>query len=371
MTSRPGPGIGQVRRRPSQPVNNTPQYAQNCIDPSLSEAERRPAEETLTKNRGPGNIKVKAAQLDKLHTVTHDAVRLPPRGKPLLFFSSLTSSSAELPLQSPHGQSSTTSTNLPVPPRPGSSLPGDISQQPRILPGGTGVKDVAIVKAPSPDAPPPSIIFAGGSKSCLYLAQQTTDLDSETADFFPWTGSHPEDTLSEALVKGGISNKPQIMNETNTARPSLWTNLKNKAGLSNLSTLFVAVLEKRQACGRLTTPNTFKPPPRLTLRDSTREAWLHDLANPTVGLRRLSRTIPHGITGKVLLDQCLNKNIPIPRAMWLAKCVGINEMRSHKRKGQAGTITWVRGWTSSVEQFLDSTIATIGQLEWKPRITYA
>jgi mediator of RNA polymerase II transcription subunit 12 len=46
-------------------------------------------------------------------------------------------------------------------------------------------------------------------------------------------------------------------------------------------------------------------------------------------------------------------------------------MRSHKRKGQAGTITWVKGWTSAVQQFLDSTIATIGQQDWKPRITYA
>lgn len=161
------------------------------------------------------------------------------------------------------------------------------------------------------------------------------------------------------------------MNETNTARPSLWPNLKNKAGLSTLSSVFVAILEKRQASNRLTAPNTFKPPPRLTLRDSTREAWLHDLSNPTVGLRRLSRTIPHGITGKALLDQCLNKNIPVPRAMWLVRCVGLNEMRSHQRKGQAGTITWVRGWTSSVEQFLDSTIANIALAEWKPRMTHA
>lgn len=198
-----------------------------------------------------------------------------------------------------------------------------------------------------------------------------TDVGIEAADLFPWTGSHPEDVLSEALVKGGISNKSQIMNETNTARPSLWANLKNKSGTSTLSTLFVAVLEKRQSCSRLAAPNTFKPPPRLTLRDSTRESWLHDLANPSVGLRRLSRTIPHGITGKVLLDQCLNKNIPIPRALWLAKCVGINEMRAHKRKGQAGTITWVRGWTSSVEQFLDGVISSIGQQDWKIRITYA
>ena len=191
------------------------------------------------------------------------------------------------------------------------------------------------------------------------------------ADVFPWTGRQAEDTLSEALVKAGVQSKPHIMNETNTARPSLWSNLKNKSGLTTLSTLFVAVLEKRQQTGRRQLPHAFKPPPRLTLRDSTREQWLHDLANPATSLRRLSRTIPHGLTGKVLLEQCLNKHIPLPRALWLAKCVGINELRAHKRKGQAGTITWGRGWTSSVEHFIDGVIAAIGQGDWKPRITYA
>jgi mediator of RNA polymerase II transcription subunit 12 len=73
----------------------------------------------------------------------------------------------------------------------------------------------------------------------------------------------------------------------------------------------------------------------------------------------------------VLLEQCLNKNIPLPRALWLARCVGINELRAHKRKGQAGTVTWVRGWTSSVEQFLDSILSGIGTGEWKQRITYS
>jgi mediator of RNA polymerase II transcription subunit 12 len=200
-------------------------------------------------------------------------------------------------------------------------------------------------------------------------------MQPETADLSPWMGSHPEDVLSETLVKGGISNKSQIMNETNTARPSLWPNLKNKSGMSTLSNLFVAVLEKRQNSSRLNAPHTFKPPPRLTLRDSTREIWLRDLANPVVRLGRLSRTIPTGVTGKALLEQCLNKNIPIPRAIWLAKCIGINEIRTHKRKGQAGGndyyVTWARGWTSAVEQFLESLVVCIGQEEWKPRITYA
>ncbi|KAF1958736.1 hypothetical protein CC80DRAFT_441342 [Byssothecium circinans] len=353
MTSRPGPGVqeslqhrgGASAYAPGRRAAN-PQHGQQD---SVVEVERAPIEERERERVTKARYKGKPIPLDAIQTTPSESTRPAPKGKPQLFFSHAVAGGSELSSQV-HPLA-----NLPVPPRPGSSAPGEAPQQRRILPGGAGVKSEPAVKLQSYDAPAPAVVFPG----------------AKTADLFPWTGNHPEDVLSEALVKGGISNKSQIMNETNTARPSLWSNLKNKSGVSTLSTLFVAVLEKRQSCSRLTVPNSFKPPPRLTLRDSTRETWLHDLANPMVGLRRLSRTIPHGITGKVLLDQCLNKNIPISRAVWLAKCVGINEMRTHKRKGQAGTITWVRGWTSSVEQFLEGTITTIGQQDWKPRITYA
>lgn len=339
MTSRPGPGIHEqsrgsgvpprppaVRRRPSKPLNTAlPQP--DCIDPALDD-ERPPA------LNGAG-----------------EPARPLPRGRPQLYFGTAPTDGGDLP---PHPSFPYQPTaNLPVPPRPGSVHLRDAASQRRIVPGGTGVKEHPSIQPPEVVSAP--VHFPGG----------------KAADVFPWTGNNPEDTLTEALVKGGISNKPQIMNETNTARPSLWSNLKNKSGLPTLSTLFVAVLEKRQQAGRLQEPNTFKPPPRLTLRDTAREQWLYDLSNPAIGLRRLSRTIPHGLTGKVLLEQCLNKNIPLSRALWLAKCVGINELRAHKRKGQAGTVTWVRGWTSSVEHFLDGILSGVGTGDWKQRMTYS
>src|SRR4029077_20099276 len=126
------------------------------------------------------------------------------------------------------------------------------------------------------------------------------------------TGNHPEDNLNEDTAKGGYYDRilpPH--NETNTARPSLHVQLKYRSGLQVLSSVFAAALEKRQGQSKVAAASTFKPPPRVTLTDNKREAWLRDLANSSVPLRRLSRTIPHGIRGKVLLDHCLGKWIPI------------------------------------------------------------
>lgn len=197
------------------------------------------------------------------------------------------------------------------------------------------------------------------------------------ADFLPWNGNHTEDVLSESTTKQGFYDKIQISQaESSTARPSIWSSLKHKSGLQILSSLVVSVLDQRQAHGTNIAACTFKPPPRVTLTDSKREAWLRDLANPTIPLRRLSRTIPHGVRGRALLDQCLGKNVPTARALWLAKCVGANEIRAFKRKGAGGAFAvggetkWIRDWTANVEQFLDAIMGSCSSSEWKDNMTY-
>lgn len=166
-------------------------------------------------------------------------------------------------------------------------------------------------------------------------------------------------------------------NETGSARSAIFPALKHKSGLQTLSSLFTNVLAQRRAHGQINSASTFKPPPRVTVTDTKREMWLKDLANPTISLRRLSRSIPHGIRGKVLLEQSLSKNIPIERAVWLAKCVGANELRSFRRKGASGTFAmggeakWIRDFTVCVEQFLESIIGSCGEKDFKARITYA
>ncbi|KAJ6444090.1 RNA polymerase II mediator complex component Srb8 [Purpureocillium lavendulum] len=201
-------------------------------------------------------------------------------------------------------------------------------------------------------------------------------LFSGHADFFPWAGNHHEDKWSPEAIQKGTWDKGS-QNEASSARLAVLPALKQKSGLNALSSIFMGVLNQRRHRGQVTAPSTFKPPPRVTLTDTKRELWLKDLANPTISLRRLSRTIPHGIRGRILLDQCLNKAVPTERAVWLAKCVGANEIRAFKRKGAGGALPlggewkWVRDWTIFVEQFIEATISSFADPDWKARVTYA
>lgn len=201
-------------------------------------------------------------------------------------------------------------------------------------------------------------------------------LFSGRADFFPWSGHHHEDDWSSESASKGIWEK-QSSAEMSSARTAIFPSLKQKTGLNALSSIFMGVLNQRRQRGQVTAPSTFKPPPRVTLTDTKREVWLKDLANPSTPLRRLSRTIPHGIRGRALLDQCLNKKVPTERAVWLAKCVGANEIRANKRKGVNGAVViggeykWCRDWTMFVEQFVDSVMNAAGKDGWKANVTYA
>lgn len=183
--------------------------------------------------------------------------------------------------------------------------------------------------------------------------------------------------MSEQTSKTGFLNKPLVTNESNTARPQLWSHLKNKGGVSTLSSLFVSLMDKRQLGGRMADSSTFKPPPRVAMSNSRREAYLGELADPSIPMRKLNRSVPHTISGRVLLDQCLTKKIPIPRAVWLAKCIGANDFRAFKRKSATGVATmgselkWTKDWTIHVEQFLKCVVMNVGEPQWKSDIDYA
>jgi hypothetical protein len=203
-------------------------------------------------------------------------------------------------------------------------------------------------------------------------------LGEKRAGYFPWAGRHPEDVLNEVNVKQGYYDRPPNPpeRELNSARVPLYAAFKHKSGIDSLSALFSLVLEAKNTHGLLGSASTFKPPPRVTLAEAKRKSWIADLADSSVHLRRLSRTIPQGIRGHILLEQCIQMSVPLSRAIWFAKCVGANEIRTLKRKGTttavaAGAETkWLREWTLQVEQFIETILSQCGEENWKADVQY-
>ncbi|KAL8354874.1 hypothetical protein RB601_000583 [Gaeumannomyces tritici] len=237
-----------------------------------------------------------------------------------------------------------------------------------------GPSDASGSTTPAKAAGAPARAVSTGSAGASALAA------GASADFFPWLGDHPEDQFSATVIKEGYFDKAPSTPETSSAKALVFQTLKQTTRLQGLSVVYTEVLRHRRTLGLVSSLSSFKPPPRVTLTDTKREVWVKDLANPAITLRRLSRTIPHGIRGRVLLDQCLNKKVPIERAVWLAKCVGANEIRAVRRKGtgqsapalaMGGEAKWTRDWTVCVEQFVEGTITAIKSEDWKWRVDYA
>lgn len=205
-------------------------------------------------------------------------------------------------------------------------------------------------------------------------------VNDRPAGYFPW-GARPsaEDQLSEVNVKQGYYDRPPNPpeKELNTARVPLYHAFKHRSGVESLSTIFSIILEAKSKHNMLSSASAFKPPPRVTLSEPKKKTWIGELADPAVPLKKLSRTIPQGIRGQGLLEQCLQNNVPLSRAIWFVKCVGANEIRTLKRKGttQAAAVggerNWLKDWTVNVEQYVEAVLNQNGQTSWKQNLQYA
>ena len=209
-------------------------------------------------------------------------------------------------------------------------------------------------------------------------------------DFYPSKGTEEEYVLSEKAITDGFENKSIVQvqlhphsaiaqrhtpanssclqNESSSsAQDSIGQSMLEKPTLQNFSQFILSVLHHRAKDSIIKTPTTFRVPPRVTLTDQKREQYLRDLANPAQSLRRLTRQVPHGIRGRLLLEQICTKSVPVKRAVWFIRVISVNELRAVKRKGlpkgaqESVETKWLTEWTGQVATFLENVIEELGK----------
>lgn len=202
-------------------------------------------------------------------------------------------------------------------------------------------------------------------------------------DFQVWKQTEHDDLIMKNHLQKGYV-KPQLVKNEEQSGRQLITELLNRSstssslipssnGTSNVAMnqkdlkldlmgqIFVDALHKRKIFNSVKVKDSYKPPPRVTLTEHKKELWLRKLADPNVPLTELSRSIPHGLRNKILLEQCLNHQIPIYRAVWLIKCVSSNMQRQLKRKSSnngnnISVNKWIIEWTDQINSFFESII---------------
>ncbi|CAE7226860.1 unnamed protein product [Rhizoctonia solani] len=167
---------------------------------------------------------------------------------------------------------------------------------------------------------------------------------SNTADlgypgFDPPRPGQPEDTLTEQNVKQGYTfvntALGNVSNDSFSAHGLIYGSLKpsrNRSALALLGDLMSAVYEVRAESSSSISPHNYKLPPRMTLNDTRKTAWLAELSNPTVPLSKLAKTVLHLPKAPDLLDILYNNNVTVPRAVWYVRILGANETLSAKSR---------------------------------------
>ncbi|KAK0551897.1 RNA polymerase II mediator complex subunit [Tilletia horrida] len=288
--------------------------------------------------------------------------------------------------------------------RPGSSslAPADPS---------TGLTASALHPASGPSSYPSKAKFADArsedtSKNCPtpysleplpvrpYLHPYAAGL--ATPDFYPATADQPEFSLDPRVTREGFQSQSQTNSEAFSVRNIAYERLSTPGVLSALSALLHNVVHLREPSQAIPSstfsgikPHSFRAPGRVTLNDLKLGNYIRQLADPSIPLHRLARSVPHGSKGERLLDMLwlgapppaqqsnhglrvatsatasagsmmagaagpnatinVPSSVPVERAIWFIRVVGASEIQSARNRSTNYTVEWsvtVTSWLS-------------------------
>ncbi|KAJ1979917.1 hypothetical protein H4R35_001322 [Dimargaris xerosporica] len=208
--------------------------------------------------------------------------------------------------------------------------------------------------------------------------------------FFPQLSRQPEDQLTERNVRHGYAGHAVIDADASSIHDLMFDRLQDGDFVRKLGTYALDIL--RQQSAALTTTNSeasrtsptklertlstdssrlstdvqtnftgprwhlaakigtrsyFQPPVTKYIADTTeRDKWWQQLADPTVPLVTLAKSIPRGQRMDRLLETLVQHLVPLTRAIWVIQVVGCDEIQAAMQtKGGQPLVQAVEGYT--------------------------
>ncbi|KAJ8455905.1 hypothetical protein ONZ45_g18844 [Pleurotus djamor] len=174
--------------------------------------------------------------------------------------------------------------------------------------------------------------------------------------FHPPRPGQDEDILSEQNVKNGFVADHPVSAESFNAQAII--KIDNDA-LSKLEDLMNAVFARKAQQLPSIPSSTFRMPSRVTLTDAKRQSWFATLADSSVPLHKIGKSVPHGVKGHDLLDLLHSNNVAIPRAIWLLRVLGANETAGLRNKPSYNPTSYSIEWTGVMTSYVKKQLLDI------------
>ncbi|KAI9492408.1 hypothetical protein BDB00DRAFT_765585 [Zychaea mexicana] len=181
---------------------------------------------------------------------------------------------------------------------------------------------------------------------------------------YPQRPNQIEDVTTESNVRTGFIDRPAVSNEHTCAYDMVYSKLQDdQRVLEDLGSFAVDVLKRKRNAAKITGTSTFKPPMRSTLIESKKEQWMHELASGTQPLRKLAKNVPHGFKGEKLLETLAMRQVPLLRAAWYIKVVGLSEMSQRNANNNATSVSQAYQWTTVVVSHLRRQLSELSSAQ--------
>ncbi|KAI8926942.1 hypothetical protein BC831DRAFT_206471 [Entophlyctis helioformis] len=135
----------------------------------------------------------------------------------------------------------------------------------------------------------------------------------------------PEDRMDNQAVQIGYTDKAQFHNEHITGFDALHERLSRPQSIAALTALASDILAA-QAEARVPRKSAYVLPQRIVSSDKARENWINEVIKGDTPVTDLARNVPHGIRTERLLEMITAQGLPLPRALWAIKVIGLNEL---------------------------------------------
>ncbi|KAJ2726412.1 hypothetical protein GGI07_000550 [Coemansia sp. Benny D115] len=195
----------------------------------------------------------------------------------------------------------------------------------------------------------------------------STQPDYGYADFYPAKARCAEMQMNERTIRHGYIDTAVVDNEYQSSHDLVYERLRDSRVVQELQAFAAAAAQRQRARGGMAAGamNAFPALPNRSVRsDEQRDEWLQNLANPRVPLAVLVSGTPFGLRADRLLDALCTHRVPLQRAIWAVRLVGVYEMFGMQTKApdhsslraleRTYTAQWSKQFTQHIERLLAS-----------------